>query len=150
MDGGEQVSRPLASGAQHPGAQHSGKKPKRASVAKRMVIMLLLVGLVLGAVFGFQIFKSHMIAQVMAAMANPPQTVSTTVAAQDEWQDRLEAVGSLRAVNGADLAFEVSGVARCASSRRSSTSTRCAHPLPAGWACGSPISASTSTPARRS
>jgi membrane fusion protein (multidrug efflux system) len=75
-----------------------------------MIIMLLLVGLVLGAVFGFQIFKSHMIAQVMAAMANPPQTVSTTVAAQDEWQDRLEAVGSLRAVNGADLAFEVSGV----------------------------------------
>jgi membrane fusion protein (multidrug efflux system) len=75
-----------------------------------MIIMLLVVGVVLGGVFGFQVFKSHMIAQVMAAMANPPQTVSTTVAGQQDWQDRLEAVGSLRAVNGADLAFEVSGV----------------------------------------
>lgn len=97
MDGGEQLSRPRA-------------RTKRPSTTKRMIVMLLAVGLVLGAVFGFQVFKSHMIATAIAAMANPPQTVSTTLAAPSEWQDRLEAVGSLRAVNGADLAFEVSGV----------------------------------------
>src|SRR5207244_896012 len=94
MDGGEQISGPQAKGRQPEKA-----KTKRASVTKRLIIMLLAVGLVLGAVFGFQVFKSHMIAQAIAAMANPPQTVSTTVAAQAEWQDRLEAVGSLRAVN---------------------------------------------------
>jgi membrane fusion protein (multidrug efflux system) len=36
--------------------------------------------------------------------------VTATTAGQEEWQDRVEAVGSLRAVNGADLAFEVAGV----------------------------------------
>jgi membrane fusion protein (multidrug efflux system) len=46
----------------------------------------------------------------MASFANPPQTVSTTTAALQDWQPRLEAVGSLRAVNGADLALEVAGI----------------------------------------
>jgi membrane fusion protein (multidrug efflux system) len=64
--------------------------------------MLTLTGLVLGAVFGFQAFKSVMIAKFMATLSNPPQTVSTTIAASQEWRSQLEAVGSLRAVNGAD------------------------------------------------
>ena len=77
---------------------------------KRMVFMLLLVGVVLGGIFGFQSFKAKMIEKAMAAFANPPQTVSTMTAAKQDWQPRLEAVGSLRAVNGADLAFEVAGI----------------------------------------
>src|SRR5215472_2378479 len=77
---------------------------------KRMVIMLTLVGLVLGGFFWFQNFKSTMIKKFMAAAASPPQTVSTTVATTQDWQPQLEAVGSLRAVNGADLAFEVAGI----------------------------------------
>jgi len=40
----------------------------------------------------------------------PPATVSTTIAKSSAWQDNLQAVGSLRAVRGADLAAEVSGV----------------------------------------
>jgi membrane fusion protein, multidrug efflux system len=45
-------------------------------------------------------------------MPVPPQTVSTVTAAVQEWQPQIEAVGSLRAVNGADLAFEVSGIVK--------------------------------------
>ncbi|WP_378941996.1 efflux RND transporter periplasmic adaptor subunit [Mesorhizobium sp. ANAO-SY3R2] len=77
---------------------------------KRMLIMLVLTGLVLGGVFGFQAFKSAMISKVMASLANPPQTVSTTVAASQDWQPQLEAVGSLRAVNGASLSPQVAGL----------------------------------------
>lgn len=77
---------------------------------KRMIIMLVLTGLVLGAVFGFQAFKSSMITKVMASLANPPQTVSTTIANSQEWQAKLEAVGSFRAVNGANLSAEVPGI----------------------------------------
>ena len=77
---------------------------------KRMVIMLILAGVVFGGIFGFQAFKAKMIEKAMAAFANPPQTVSTTTAAKQDWQPQLEAVGSLRAVNGADLAFEVAGI----------------------------------------
>ena len=77
---------------------------------KRMIIMLIGVGAVLGGFFAFQNFKAHIIQQVMAKMANPPQTVSTVTASQQDWQPQLEAVGSLRAVNGADLSLEVSGI----------------------------------------
>jgi membrane fusion protein (multidrug efflux system) len=79
---------------------------------KRMVIMLTLVGVVLGTFFWFQGFKATMIKKFMAAAASPPQTVSTTTAGVQEWQPEIEAVGSLRAVNGADLAFEVSGIVK--------------------------------------
>jgi membrane fusion protein, multidrug efflux system len=77
---------------------------------KRMIIMLLAVGIVLGGFFGFQMFKANIIKKVMASMANPPQTVSTITAALQDWQPQIEAVGSLRAVKGADLSLEVSGI----------------------------------------
>jgi membrane fusion protein, multidrug efflux system len=77
---------------------------------KRMIIMLTATGLVFGGIFGFQVFKAKMIAQAMAAMSNPSQTVSTIVAAPQEWQPRFEAVGSIRAVNGANLSSQASGI----------------------------------------
>ena len=106
LQGGESGHGPQsASGAMEDGMA----KPVR-SVTKRMVIMLLAVGLVFGGVFGFQIFKNTMIKKFMSAMASPPQTVSAAAAMMEEWQPQIEAVGSLRAVNGADLAFEAPGI----------------------------------------
>jgi membrane fusion protein, multidrug efflux system len=81
-------------------------------MTKRMTIMLIAVGLVFGGVFGFQIFMKTMIKKFMSTMPPPAQTVSTVTAAMQEWQPQIEAVGSLRAVNGADLAFEVSGIVK--------------------------------------
>lgn len=77
---------------------------------KRMLIMLVLTGLVLGGVFGFDAFRARAIQSYMATLADPPQTVSTMVAASQEWQSKLEAVGSVRAVNGANLSAEVPGI----------------------------------------
>jgi membrane fusion protein, multidrug efflux system len=79
-------------------------------MTKRMVIMLIGVAIVLGGVFGFQAFKAVMIKKFMATMAVQTQTVSATRAGLSQWQARIEAVGSLRALNGADLSIEVSGV----------------------------------------
>jgi membrane fusion protein, multidrug efflux system len=79
-------------------------------MTKRMVIMLVAVGLVLGGIYGFQMFKAAMIKKFMAALASPTQTVSATKAAVSEWQPKIEAVGTLRAVKGADLSLEVAGV----------------------------------------
>jgi membrane fusion protein, multidrug efflux system len=78
----------------------------------RMLVMLIAVGVILGLFFGFQTFKAGMFKQFLAAAASPPQTVSTASATVEDWQTQLEAVGSLRAVNGADLAFEVSGIVK--------------------------------------
>jgi membrane fusion protein, multidrug efflux system len=79
-------------------------------MVKRMVIMLIATGLVFGGIFGFQAFKNAMIKQYMSAVPVPPQTVATAIAAVEEWQPQIEAVGSLRAVSGSDLAFEVAGI----------------------------------------
>ncbi|MGC1696068.1 MAG: efflux RND transporter periplasmic adaptor subunit [Pseudolabrys sp.] len=77
---------------------------------RRMIIMLALTGLVLGAVFGFEAFKGVMIKKFMATLSNPPQTISTMVAASTEWRSQIEAVGSVRAVNGANLSGQVPGI----------------------------------------
>ena len=77
---------------------------------KRMLIMLVLVGAVLGGIFGFKAFVDAKVREYMAGAGNPPQTVSTTQAVVTPWQPQLEAVGSLRAVSGADLSLEVAGV----------------------------------------
>ena len=77
---------------------------------RRMIVMLVVLGAVLGGYFYFQQFKAKMIHGFLASMANPPQTVSTVTAATQTWQPDVQAVGSLRAVNGATLSLEVGGV----------------------------------------
>jgi membrane fusion protein (multidrug efflux system) len=77
---------------------------------RRMVIMLVAVAVVFGGIFGFQAFKAIMIKKFMSSMAQPPQTVTAAKAANGAWQPTIEAVGSLRAVKGADLSLEVAGV----------------------------------------
>ncbi len=75
----------------------------------RMIAMLLLVGLVMGGVYGFKSFQNSMIKKYMGQMSKQPQTVSTTVAQMQEWNNSIEAVGSLRAVRGVDISSEVAG-----------------------------------------
>ncbi|WP_246756013.1 efflux RND transporter periplasmic adaptor subunit [Bradyrhizobium diazoefficiens] len=77
-----------------------------------MTIMLVAVGLVFAAVFGFEAFRARMIQKAIAGLRNPPQTVSTIKASTERWQDRLEAVGSMRAEKGADLSPQVSGIVK--------------------------------------
>lgn len=77
---------------------------------KRMIIMLVLVGAVLTGIFGFKVFVDGKVRAFMASMGNQPQTVSTAKAVRSDWQPRLQAVGSLRASDGADLSLQLPGV----------------------------------------
>lgn len=79
-------------------------------MTKRMVIMLVLASVIFGGIFGFQAFKGHMMKKFMSSMGNAPQTVSTISAGYQEWQPQLEAVGSLRAIDGVQVSPEVSGI----------------------------------------
>lgn len=81
----------------------------RRKLIKRMVVMLIAVAVVFGAIVGFNMFRAKMIQQFLASQGAPPQTVTTMVAAYEEWQPQLSAIGTLRAVRGVDLSFEVSG-----------------------------------------
>ena len=81
-------------------------------MAKRMLIMLLIVGLLFGGIFGFQIFKASKIKEFMAANRPPPVAVTAMKVEFQPWQPRLNAVGSLRAVRGVDVSSEVAGMVR--------------------------------------
>lgn len=81
-------------------------------MTKRMVIMLMSVGLLFGAIFGYQAFKAKMIRQFMASMKMPPATVTAMKAELQPWQPQLNAVGSLRAVHGVDVTSEIGGMVR--------------------------------------
>src|SRR5438132_8811688 len=79
---------------------------------KRMVIMLVLVGLLIGGVVGFNFFKGYMMQKYMASSPVPPATVSTMKADYQQWQPQLTAVGTMRAVRGVDVTSEVAGLVR--------------------------------------
>ena len=81
-------------------------------MTKRMIIMLICVGVLLAALVGFNLFKAHMIRKFMASNAAPAATVTSAVARYQSWQPQLSAVGSLRAMRGADVTTEVPGLVR--------------------------------------
>jgi membrane fusion protein (multidrug efflux system) len=79
-------------------------------IAVRMLIMLAIVGVVLGGVFFFDGFRGKMIAQYMKKFASPTQTVATTTATEQTWHNTIEATGTLRAMQGAELSSDLSGI----------------------------------------
>jgi membrane fusion protein (multidrug efflux system) len=87
-------------------------------MTKRMIIMLVLLGVVFGGIFGFQAFKGKMMKKFMSSMGAAPQTVSAMKAEYQEWQPRLEAIGNLRAVNGVDVSPQVPGTVTAISFRQ--------------------------------
>ncbi|OZB61975.1 MAG: efflux transporter periplasmic adaptor subunit [Lysobacterales bacterium 14-68-21] len=86
----------------------TSRADKKPSTAKRMIWVILgtlaLIAVIVGA-------KVLLVVRMIHSMPKPgPVTVSTVKAGEQEWQPALDAVGSLRAANGADLATEVAGL----------------------------------------
>jgi membrane fusion protein (multidrug efflux system) len=79
---------------------------------KRMTIMLIAVGLLIGGLVGYNYFKGYMMQKYMGKGGQPPATVSAMKAEYQLWQPQLNAVGTLRAVRGVDVTTEVAGLVR--------------------------------------
>ncbi len=79
---------------------------------KRMTIMLIAVGLLIGGLVGYNFFKGYMMQKYMGKGGPPPATVSAMKADYQLWQPQLNAVGTLRAVRGVDVTTEVAGLVR--------------------------------------
>ena len=75
-----------------------------------MIIMLLLMGLVFGGIFAFQIYKSSQIEKFMKKNAEKIITVSAEEVKFESWQPKIKTTGTLLAVNGIDIVPEVAGV----------------------------------------
>ena len=79
-------------------------------MTKRMVIMLIIIGVIFGGIFGYLGFRSYMMKKYMSSAAAPAVTVSAVTAVTGEWQPQISAVGSLRAVRGVEVANEIAGL----------------------------------------
>ena len=78
-------------------------------MAKRMVLMLVLTVVVLGAL-GFVKFKQVQTAvQAAASFAPPPEAVTSIVAKQELWPDSLSVIGSMEAVHGVVVSADLPG-----------------------------------------
>ena len=77
-------------------------------MTKRMLLVLLVLGLVLGAMFGWKFYQAQKMA-VLASMPPPPATVAAADVQAETWQPYLEAVGSLVAIQGILVTTEVAG-----------------------------------------
>jgi len=75
-----------------------------------MILMLAVVGLVFGGIFGYKAFQARMIRQSMASMKPPAVTVTARKAEALSWRSELKAVGTLRAVKGVEVTSEVDGL----------------------------------------
>lgn len=76
---------------------------------KRMLIMLIAVGILFGGIFGYKAFTNAMMMKYMMMGGAKPVVVSSIKAAVHPWQPRIRAVGTLRAVRGVDVSSEVAG-----------------------------------------
>ncbi len=85
---------------------------KRKPLAKRMIIMLIAVAVLLGGIVGFNLFKGYMMKKYMGSAPRPSATVTAMKADYQVWQPALNAVGTLRAVRGVDVTTEVAGLVR--------------------------------------
>jgi membrane fusion protein (multidrug efflux system) len=87
----------------------------------RLIIVLAVMVILLGAVAAFNAVKAHFIHKFMVKNAAQPQTVSTAVVSYSQWQPRVTAVGSLRAVHGVEVTTQVAGMVQSVDFRSGQT-----------------------------
>ena len=81
-------------------------------MSKRFLIIGALVVLLCGALIYWNVFRSAMMASYFAHAGRPPATVDTVHVETVTWRPGIEAVGTARAQQGADLAAQAAGVVR--------------------------------------
>lgn len=82
------------------------------TMKKPMMIMLVLLGILFGGIFGYKAFMSFMGMRYMAKMGAPVVTVSTMKVTYSPWQKTLKAVGSLRAIMGVNVTTSLPGLVK--------------------------------------
>ncbi len=77
---------------------------------KRMILVVIILALVFGGIFGWKAFVNHKIHEMMAARGLPIVTVATAPVRRVAWRDRIRSVGSLSAIQGVTLTAQLPGV----------------------------------------
>ncbi|NNG13287.1 MAG: efflux RND transporter periplasmic adaptor subunit, partial [Halobacteria archaeon] len=80
-------------------------------MAIRVLAVIIILGLLLGTLFGVKYWRSQGMTN-QAAMQQPPATVAVAAVEQSHWQPYLEAVGSLVATREVFVSQEIAGQVR--------------------------------------
>ncbi|SFH72825.1 efflux RND transporter periplasmic adaptor subunit [Modicisalibacter xianhensis] len=78
-------------------------------IVVRLIVILILLALVLGGIFGWKYLKMQEMA-AQQSQPQPPVPVETVQLTTDSWRAELKSVGSMRAINGVAVSNEVAGV----------------------------------------
>ena len=84
------------------------KKMPANKTTKAMVIMLFFVALLFGTIFAYKFVKILR----MPHPNLPPMSVSAMHVTYQEWQPKLRALGTLRAIHGVDITTEMAGMVK--------------------------------------
>lgn len=82
------------------------KKMQSNKMTRAMVVMLFFFILLFGSIFGYKFITILL----MPHPAIPPVSVSAMHATYQEWQPKLQALGTLRAIQGVDITTELPGM----------------------------------------
>jgi len=77
----------------------------------RRVIVVLVV-LICAALIGFNFLRTKMIGQFFATMKQPAVAISATTTERTTWKPEIRAIGTLAAVQGADISSQLAGVVK--------------------------------------
>lgn len=86
------------------------REKNESNVIKRLVLVVLLIAVLFGAVFGWKYLQMQQ--QKTSRGAPPPAVVSTRLVKSESWQPALQAVGTITPVQGVVISAEVAGVIR--------------------------------------
>lgn len=77
---------------------------------KRLVFVVLALGIVFGGIFGWKAFVAQQARQAQAGAKPPAVVVSSARVEEERWQVTVSSVGSLRANQGVEVSAEVAGI----------------------------------------
>ena len=79
-------------------------------MVKKVVLTVLGIALLVGVIAGIKALQIKAMVDAGASAPKPVETVSAALVERDRWVRSVESVGSFRAVQGADLSMETSGI----------------------------------------
>ena len=81
-------------------------------MAKRMWLMLLVVGLFVAAIGTYKFLQIRQAIAQGSSYQPPPETVTTVVAQPADWPSTLSAIGTVEAVHGVMVSADLSGIVK--------------------------------------
>ena len=84
----------------------------KKSYTKRMAIMLIIVLSLFAGIIGYHFFVGKMMKKFLASNAQPAATVTIMHVQKEVWLSKLNAVGTLRAVQGVNITAEAAGMVK--------------------------------------